>query len=152
MWAAMRIRQIKTNKKRYLALLLLADEQEDMIDSYLARGQMFALYDEGLKTIAVVTDEGEGVCELKSLATVPPAGGRGMAGAWCSTFSNALAQPTAPCLSAQTTAAGTSRSIKTADFHLLTAWRISLLAITTTRFLRATGNCGIWYTFQKICE
>ena len=31
----MRIKEIKENKKRFLPLLLLADEQEDMIDRYL---------------------------------------------------------------------------------------------------------------------
>lgn len=73
----MRFRQIKTDKKRYLPLLLLADEQEEMIDRYLEAGRMFALYDGGLKTVAVVTDEGEGVCELKNLATAPACQGRG---------------------------------------------------------------------------
>ena len=29
------------NKKQYLDLLLLADEQESMIDRYLERGEMF---------------------------------------------------------------------------------------------------------------
>ena len=33
------------NKKRYLDLLLLADEQESMIDRYLERGDMFVLSD-----------------------------------------------------------------------------------------------------------
>jgi len=33
---------ISENKKRYLPLLLLADEQEDMIDRYLERGTLFA--------------------------------------------------------------------------------------------------------------
>ena len=33
----MEIKEIKTNKKQYLDLLLLADEQEDMIDRYLER-------------------------------------------------------------------------------------------------------------------
>ena len=50
-------------------LLLLADEQEDMIDRYLDRGTLFALYDSGLISICVVTDEGEGNFELQSLAT-----------------------------------------------------------------------------------
>jgi len=39
------------NKKDFLDLLLLADEQEDMIDKYLDRGVLFALYDDGLKSI-----------------------------------------------------------------------------------------------------
>ena len=70
------IRLIRENKKAFLPLLLLADEQEDMIDLYLERGELYALYDGGsLCTICVVTDEseseGEGVYEVKSLATDP---------------------------------------------------------------------------------
>lgn len=34
----MNIREIHENKKQFLPLLLLADEQEDMIDRYLERG------------------------------------------------------------------------------------------------------------------
>ena len=34
---------ILKNKKEFLELLLLADEQESMIDLYLERGEMFAL-------------------------------------------------------------------------------------------------------------
>ena len=45
----MNIRIIKDNKKKQIDLLLLADEQEDMIDKYLERGTMFALYDDDLK-------------------------------------------------------------------------------------------------------
>lgn len=71
------IKQIKEDKKRYLDLLLLADEQESMIDKYLARGKMFALFEDNLKAICIVTDEGEGVCELKNIATVPKYQGKG---------------------------------------------------------------------------
>lgn len=59
------------NKKRYLNLLLLADEQESMIDRYLERGTMYALDDGGVKAVCVVTDEGEGVLEIKNLAVLP---------------------------------------------------------------------------------
>ena len=48
------------NKKVYLDLLLLADEQEDMIDRYLERGTMYILEDDGVKAECVVTDEGDG--------------------------------------------------------------------------------------------
>ena len=71
------IKQITKNKKQYLDLLLLGDEQESMIERYLDRGEMFALFDGGLKTVCVVTDEGDGVCELKNIATVPDAQGKG---------------------------------------------------------------------------
>lgn len=67
----MEIRQIKENKKQFLDLLLLADEQEDMIYKYLDRGDMFALYDNGLKSICVVTNESADTFELKNLATYP---------------------------------------------------------------------------------
>lgn len=39
----MEIRQIEKNKKKYLDLLLLADEQESMIDQYLEKGQLFIM-------------------------------------------------------------------------------------------------------------
>jgi len=68
---------IEENKKGFLDLLLLADEQEDMIDKYLERGTLFALYDDDLKGICVVTCEGDGVFEIQNLATYPHYQGRG---------------------------------------------------------------------------
>lgn len=66
------IRRILLHKKRFLDLLLLADEQESMIDRYLERGEMFALYDQlVLKAICVVTEEGDRTIELKNIATDP---------------------------------------------------------------------------------
>jgi ribosomal protein S18 acetylase RimI-like enzyme len=67
--AYMEIKLIKTAKKNFLDLLLLADEKESMIDKYLERGDMFALYDGDLKSVCVVTDEGDRVYELKNIAT-----------------------------------------------------------------------------------
>ncbi len=67
----MTFKEIKTDKKRYLELLLLADEQEDMIDRYIERGKMYALYDDGVRCVCVVTDEGNGVLEIKNIATAP---------------------------------------------------------------------------------
>ena len=65
----MEIRIVRENKKQFIDLLLLADEQESMIDKYLERGEMFALYDDDLKSICVVTRESEDTCELKNIAT-----------------------------------------------------------------------------------
>lgn len=53
----MEIKIINENKKQFIDLLLLADEQESMIDRYLERGDLFALYDNDLKSICVVTEE-----------------------------------------------------------------------------------------------
>ena len=76
----MEIRTVTGNKRAFLPLLLLGDEQEEMIDRYLDRGELFALYDRGaLRSAAVVTDEGGGVCELKNLATEPQSQGKGYA-------------------------------------------------------------------------
>ena len=73
----MRLIKISEDKKRYLSLLLLADEQEDMIDRYLPRGEMYALEDGGVKAVCVVTDAGDGVLELKNLAVEPAAQRKG---------------------------------------------------------------------------
>lgn len=73
----MEIKIIENNKKDFLDLLLLADEQESMIDTYLDRGKLFALYDGGLKSICVVTDEGNGAYELQNLATYEQFQGKG---------------------------------------------------------------------------
>ena len=73
----MEIRKVETDKKRYLDLLLLADEQEDMVDRYLERGTMYVLENDGVKAECVVTNEGDGVLELKNLAVEPAFQGRG---------------------------------------------------------------------------
>jgi len=65
----MEIKIIRSNKKQFLDLLLMADESELMIDRYLDRGEMFALYDDDLKSICVVTMESSDTCELKNIAT-----------------------------------------------------------------------------------
>ena len=67
----MRFIEVTENKKDYLALLLLADEQEDMIDRYLHDGRMFVLDDDGIKCECVLTDEGNGVLEIQNLAIDP---------------------------------------------------------------------------------
>lgn len=69
--------EIKENKKQFLSLLLLADEQEEMIDIYLERGTMYVIDDNGVKCECVVTDEGSGILEIKNLATEPEFQGKG---------------------------------------------------------------------------
>lgn len=73
----MEIRRVTHDKKQYLPLLLLADEQGDMIDRYLERGVMYVLEDGGVKGECVVTDEGDGILELKNIATAPEYHGKG---------------------------------------------------------------------------
>ena len=63
------LKNIRENKKAFLPLLLLGDEQESMIDRYLEKGELYVLF-EGKQAVAVavITDEGCGLCELKNLA------------------------------------------------------------------------------------
>lgn len=65
------IKKITNDKKTYIYLLLLADEQENMIDKYLDRGDMFVLDDNGIKAECVVTQEADGIYELKNIAVAP---------------------------------------------------------------------------------
>lgn len=73
----MTIMEIKDNKKQYLSLLLLADEQENMIDRYIDKGTMYVLEDNGIKSECIITDEGNGILEIKNIATVPEYQGKG---------------------------------------------------------------------------
>lgn len=68
----MKIVKIADNDKtKYMDLLIIADEQISMIEKYLYRGDMFALCDDDLKALCVVTEEGPGVYEIKNMVTVP---------------------------------------------------------------------------------
>lgn len=73
----MKIEKIIENKKQFLDLLLLADEQEDMIDKYLPNGDLFALYDDDLKSVCVVMQIDSETCELKNIATYEKYQGKG---------------------------------------------------------------------------
>ena len=68
----MKIVKIADNDKtKYMDLLIIADEQINMIEKYLYRGDMFALCDDVLKALCVVTEEEPGVYEIKNMVTVP---------------------------------------------------------------------------------
>lgn len=67
----MTIVPVSTNKKQYLDLLLLGDEQEDMIDRYLEQGELFVLLDPDPVGVCVVCHLGDGVYEIKNIAIAP---------------------------------------------------------------------------------
>lgn len=73
----MQIKKITENKKQFVDLLLLADEQENMIDKYLPGGDLFALYDDDLKSVCVVVPVNAETCELKNIATYGKYQGKG---------------------------------------------------------------------------
>lgn len=72
------IKKITENKKNFLELLLLADEQESMIDKYLERGKMYALYYNNMVVaVCVITAETNSTIEIKNIATAPNFQGKG---------------------------------------------------------------------------
>ena len=68
----MKIREVNENKKQFIALLLLADEQENMIDHYLEKGTMYVLEDGNVKAECVVTDEDNGSRPKRQTASYGP--------------------------------------------------------------------------------
>ena len=73
----MEIKKVENHKKQFLSLLLLAEEQEDMVDKYIDKGVMYVLDDNGIKGECVITDEGGGVLEIKNIAILPKWQGKG---------------------------------------------------------------------------
>jgi ribosomal protein S18 acetylase RimI-like enzyme len=73
----MEIKKIVENKEDFMNLLLLADEQENMVNKYLCKGDLLALYDDDLKTVSVVTHECEKIYEIKNIATCKEYQGQG---------------------------------------------------------------------------
>ena len=73
----LKIIEICENKKKYIELLLLGDEQESMIDKYLQRGSLYILEEDKPIGVCVVTDEGNGIVEIKNIAIHPDFQGKG---------------------------------------------------------------------------
>ena len=84
----MRIEKFVENKKQFLDLLLLADEQENMIDKYLPGGDLFALFNDDLKSVCVVVPINSEICELKNIATYEKCQGKGYGRALINYISN----------------------------------------------------------------
>lgn len=72
MRADRRIRQVTGEKRDYMPLLLLGDEEETLIEGYLDRGELFVM-EEGkvARAVCVVTQEGPGCYELQNIAVAP---------------------------------------------------------------------------------
>ena len=68
----MEIVPVQEDKKRFLPLLLLGDEQESMIDRYLADGDLYVLREgEAALAVCVVTRPAPDTAEIKNLAVDP---------------------------------------------------------------------------------
>ena len=73
----MEIKRIIENKDDFMDLLLLGDEQENMVKKYLYIGNLYALYENDLKTVCVITKEEENIYEIKNIATYEKYHGKG---------------------------------------------------------------------------
>ncbi len=68
----MQIKKVADNERlKYKDLLLLADEEWNMVAKYLYSGEMYVLLEDKVIGSCIVTDEGNGNLELKSLAVSP---------------------------------------------------------------------------------
>jgi len=59
------------DKEKYMQLLLLGDEQESMVRKYLDKGVIYVLVDGDVKGEILVTNEGNGILEIKNFAVYP---------------------------------------------------------------------------------
>lgn len=65
----MEVKLLQESRRRYMDLLLIADEQEEMIEKYLDLGDMFTMYDNSeLIGACIVIPMDEGIYELKNIA------------------------------------------------------------------------------------
>ena len=68
----MKVIEIFENKKDFMELLLIGDEEEAMVLKYLEAGNLYALYDsEILKSVCVTLPINKDTVEIKNLATYP---------------------------------------------------------------------------------
>ena len=131
----MNIKEVKEGKKQYLNLLLLADEQENMIDRYLTNGTMYILEDNGVKAECVVLDVGGGVLEIKNIATAPQFHGKGYGKALIDFITKNIRKIIRYCSLEHVTVHQQYRFMKSVVLSVLILLRTSLLIIMTTRFM-----------------
>ena len=76
----MEIIEIKENKMQYIKLLLEADPDEKVVKKYIDKGDLYIIFDnnEAVAEI-VITKVNEEECELKNIATIRQARGKGYA-------------------------------------------------------------------------
>ena len=142
----MDIRRIESGKRDFLPLLLLGDEQEDMIDRYLDRGTLLALYDGGLRAVCVVTKEAPGVFEIKNLAVEPAFQRQGYGRAMVRHVAGACRTAGGTCLlGAPGTVPSPSPSTGPAGSGKATGSPISSFNFTTTPYTKGGGFCRTWY-------
>ena len=131
----MKIREVDKNKKQFISLLLLADEQESMVDRYLEKGTMYVLEDNDVKAECVVTDEGNGMLEIKNIAVNPENQGTGYGKALIDFLVSKYADEYSVLQVGTGDSPLTVPFMKNADLSVLIIFRISLRTIMITQFM-----------------
>ena len=136
----MKIREVDENKKQFISLLLLADEQENMVDRYLEKGTMYVLEDGDVKAECVVTDEDNGILEIKNIAVDPQNQGKGYGKALIDFLAGKYADEYSVLQVGTGDSPLTIPFLKNVDLFGLTRFRISFRTIMTTQSMRAVYN------------
>lgn len=77
----MEIRKIENDKSKYMKLLLEADPDEEIVNKYLKKGDLYIGEQDGNAVcVCVIVKYDEETCELKNIATLPATRGNGYAG------------------------------------------------------------------------
>ena len=72
--------KVDENKEQYMNLLLEADPDEDVVKKYIQEGEMYVVKVNGKALAEIfITKVDEETCELKNIATLPTARGKGLA-------------------------------------------------------------------------
>ena len=67
----LRIDRINEDKDRYMSLLLIGDEQEDMVRRYLDESDLYVLFDHEPAAACAVVRGSDGTCEIKNISVIP---------------------------------------------------------------------------------
>ncbi len=77
----MKISKVEENKTEYMKILLEADPDENIVNQYLEKGDLYVGENDGIAVcVCVITKYDDQTCELKNIATLPEARGNGYAG------------------------------------------------------------------------
>ena len=75
------MREIKQifEKERYIDLLLEADPEQEIVEKYLKNSDVYGIFNDGnIMCISVITKVDDNICELKNIATIKEARGKGL--------------------------------------------------------------------------
>lgn len=71
-----RVEKLK-DRKKFIDLLLIGDEEIDLLNKYLGQGQLYTIYDNGLKGAMLIVKKGGDTIEIKNISIFEDAQRRG---------------------------------------------------------------------------